>query len=92
MKWDSSTRDAQVHCSLFVGIFCCHCIRDSFKKKNFFERLETNILDLVLVEVRYPVNDEPRKSSSKVYHLVHHKGHDASGESIVLHIDIPGCP
>lgn len=76
--------------------FAAICIRDSFKKKKkqkkIFVRLKTNILNLVLVEVGYPVNDEPRKSSSKVYHLVHHKGHDASGESIVLHIDIPGCP
>lgn len=62
------------------------------KKEKKTERLETNILNLILVEVRYPVNDDPRKSSSKVYHLVHHKGHDASGESIVLHIEIPGCP
>lgn len=23
MKWDNSTRAAQFHCSLFVGIFCC---------------------------------------------------------------------
>lgn len=55
-------------------------------------QLKTNILNLVLVKVRYPVNEEPRKCSSKVYNLVHRKGHDASGESIVLHVDIPGCP
>lgn len=54
--------------------------------------LENYILNLVLVEVWYPVNDKPRKGSSKVYNLVHHKGHDASRESVVLHVDIPGCP
>lgn len=54
--------------------------------------LENYILNLVLVEVRYPVNDKPRKGSSKVYNLVHHKRHDPSREGVVLDIDIPGCP
>lgn len=61
-------------------------------QKKIVSGLENYILNLVLVEVRDPVNYKPRKGSPKVYNLVHHKGHDASRESVILHIDIPGCP
>lgn len=50
------------------------------------------ILDLVLVEVRYLVDEKPRQGTAKVYDFVHDEGHDSSGEYIVLHKGIPGRP
>jgi hypothetical protein len=53
---------------------------------------KTDILDLVAVEVWYPIDDDPRKGATKVDDLVHDEGHDTGGEDIVLHVGIPGGP
>ena len=46
-------------------------------------------LKLPLVEVRYPVDYDPRKTSAKVDSLVHDETHDSGCEDIVLHVGIP---
>lgn len=52
----------------------------------------TYVLDLVLVEGGNSVDDNPWQAASEVDNLVHHERHDASGEGIILHIQIPGGP
>lgn len=46
-------------------------------------------LDLVLVEIGYAVNYNPRQRATEVDTLVHDEGHDAGCEDIVLHVGIP---
>jgi hypothetical protein len=55
-------------------------------------KLATYVLNLVLVEVWYPINDNPGQRATKVDHLMHHKGHDARSQHIILHVRIPGRP
>ena len=50
------------------------------------------MLDLVLPERGNTINDDPRKTPSKVDRLMHDKTHDARRQHIVLHIDVPCCP
>lgn len=54
--------------------------------------IKTYALNLVLVEVRYPVNDNPRQRSTKIDQFVHHKGHDSGGNDVVGDIGIPCRP
>ena len=44
------------------------------------------------MEVWDLVNYDPWKRSSEVNNFMHNKGHDASGEDIVLHVRVPCCP
>lgn len=50
------------------------------------------VLNLVLLEVRYLADDDPREGTSEVHQLMHNKGHDAGGNHIILHVGIPGRP
>lgn len=52
----------------------------------------THVLDLVLVEGGYGVDYDPGQTAAKVDDLVHHEGHDAGGEGIILHVEIPRGP
>lgn len=45
----------------------------------------THVLNLVLVEIRDPVDDHPGKTPAEVDDLVQDEAHDAGGEGIVLH-------
>lgn len=45
-----------------------------------------------MVEEGDEANYEPGEGAAKVHRFVHHKGHNASGENIVLHPRVPGCP
>lgn len=49
----------------------------------------TDILELVFVEVRDAVDNDPGEGPSEVDDLVHDESHDASGEDVVLHPKIP---
>ena len=49
-------------------------------------------MNLVFVEVGYPVNDDPGQGAAKVDYFVHDEGHDAGGKNIVLHEGVPGEP
>lgn len=50
------------------------------------------MLNLVLAEIGDAVDDDPGKRAAEVDGFVHHKGHDASGEDVVLHVCVPGHP
>jgi hypothetical protein len=50
------------------------------------------ILNLVFVEVRDHVDNDPWQRATEVYELVHDKGHYTSGKNIVLHIRVPRRP
>lgn len=47
-------------------------------------------LNLVLVEVWYAVDDDPRYAATEVDDLVHHEAHDSGCQDIVGHVSIPG--
>ena len=54
VKWESSTSFAHFHCSWRVGTFCCTLLN--------FDRSEgeaAHILDLVFVEVRNRIDEDP---------------------------------
>lgn len=53
---------------------------------------QTYVLDLVLVEGGYGVDNDPGQTAAKVDNLVHHEGHDAGGEGVILHEQIPRGP
>jgi hypothetical protein len=53
---------------------------------------ETYVLELVSVEERYAVDDDPGKRASKVEELVDDKGHDSCRQDIVAHPCVPGHP
>lgn len=97
MTWDRKTRAAQSNCSFHVGSFCCgrgsvsqSCRAISLSTTNCPEH--THVLDLVLVEGGYGVNYDPGQTATKVDDLVHHEGHDAGGEGVILHVQIPRGP
>lgn len=51
------------------------------------------MLNLVFVEERRKgVDDDPGDGATKIDHFVHHKGHDARGKHIVLHVGVPSSP
>ena len=52
----------------------------------------THILDLVLIHRRYLIDDDPRQTPAKVYHLMHDEAHKTRGEHIVAHERIPCRP
>ncbi|EKG20031.1 hypothetical protein MPH_02662 [Macrophomina phaseolina MS6] len=52
----------------------------------------THSLNLVLVEERDAVDDDPRQRATKVDDLVHDERHDAGGQDIVVHVGVPGKP
>jgi hypothetical protein len=52
----------------------------------------TYVLNLVLVEVRYPINDDPRQAPAEVHRLVHNKAHDSRRQHIVSHEGVPRRP
>jgi len=56
------------------------------------DTVATHILDLVLVQRRYPIDDHPRQTPPEIHHLMHHEAHDASGEHVVAHERIPRRP
>jgi hypothetical protein len=47
-------------------------------------------LDLVFVEVGHAVDDDPGERAAEVDEFVHHEGHDAGCENVVLHVCVPG--
>lgn len=47
-------------------------------------------LNLILVEIRDLVDDDPGQTAAKVDGLVHDETHDAGREDIVLHVGVPG--
>ena len=49
-------------------------------------------MDLVAVEERYAVDDDPGKRASEVEGLVDNKGHDSCRQDIVAHPCVPGHP
>lgn len=49
-------------------------------------------LDLVFFEVGHHVDYDPGQRATKVYDLMHHKGHDSRGKDIVLHVRVPRSP
>lgn len=53
---------------------------------------KAHLLKLPPAEVRDRVDDDPRQTAAKVDDLVHDKGHDAGGEDVVLHPQVPGGP
>lgn len=54
--------------------------------------LATYVLNLVLVEVGYPVDDDPGQTAAEVDDLVHEEAHDAGGEDIVADVGVPRSP
>jgi hypothetical protein len=83
---------AQFHCSWAVGIFCCSQVSKALLNWVGYKVSGIDILNLVLIHVRNPVDNDPRQRSTKVDNLMHDKGHDTCGENIVLHECIPRCP
>lgn len=79
---------AQSHCSFADGIFCC----DKSATCSTWVSRSTYVLDLVLVQRRYPIDDDPRKTSTKVHDLVHEKAHDSSGQHIISNEGVPRSP
>lgn len=49
----------------------------------------TNILNLVLSEVRDGIDDDPRQGASEVDDLVHHERHDARRERVIVYVLVP---
>lgn len=47
------------------------------------------LLNLISVEERDAVDNDPRQRAAKVDDLVHDKGHDARCKDIVLHVRVP---
>ena len=52
----------------------------------------TYLLNLVLVECWYPVDDHPRYGTAKVDDLVHEERHDSGGEDVVTNVGVPCRP
>jgi hypothetical protein len=52
----------------------------------------TYLLDLVLVQSRYPVDDHPRYAAAEIHNLVHEEAHDAGREHIVADERVPRRP
>lgn len=52
----------------------------------------TCLLNLPSAEVGYGVDNDPWQTATKVDDLVHDKGHDASGEDVILHPQVPRRP
>ena len=50
------------------------------------------MLNLVLPKRGNLINNNPRQTPSKIHSFVHHKGHDARSEHIVLHVNVPRGP
>jgi hypothetical protein len=50
------------------------------------------MLELVSVEVRYAVDDDPGKRAAEVKRLVDNKRHDSRCQDIVTHPRVPGHP
>lgn len=50
------------------------------------------VLNLIFVEVGDVVDDHPWKGPAEIDEFVHHEGHDASGEHIVLNVGVPRSP
>lgn len=53
---------------------------------------KTHSLDLVLVEERDGVDENPRERAAEVDGLVHDEGHDTGGQNIVVHVSVPRKP
>lgn len=49
-------------------------------------------MDFVLTEIWDLVHDHKRDAAAKVHNFMHHEGHDAGGEDIVLHVRVPCSP
>lgn len=54
--------------------------------------ISTYVLNLVLIECRNGVDDDPWQAATKVDNFVHHERHDAGGEGIILHVQVPSSP
>lgn len=52
----------------------------------------TYVLNLVLVESGNRVDDNPWQTAAKVDNFVHHERHDARGEGVILHVQVPSSP
>lgn len=52
----------------------------------------THVLNLVLLEVRDLVDNDPRQTAAKVDELVHDEAHDTSGKDIIADVCVPGSP
>jgi hypothetical protein len=50
------------------------------------------MLNFVLPKRRNLINNNPRQTPSEIHSFVHHKGHDARSEHVVLHVDVPRSP
>jgi len=50
------------------------------------------VLNLVSVEIWYPIDDHPWQRTAKVNELMHHERHNTGCEDIVLHVGIPCSP
>lgn len=50
------------------------------------------LLNLPSTKIGDRVDYDPRQTATKVNNLVHDEGHDARGEDVVLHPQVPGCP
>ena len=49
-------------------------------------------MNLIFVERRNAIDDYPRKRTTKIDCLMHHKRHDAGSKHVVLHERIPSRP
>lgn len=93
MKWEMRTSFAHSHCSLEVGIFCCGGDRCQRRVVPYLPGvLATYVLNLVLVEERDAVDDDPRQTTAEVDDLVHEEAHDAGGEDVVADVGVPRRP
>lgn len=63
-----------------------------FSGKCFHRAGFTHVLNFVLVEVWYLVDDDPGQSAAEVDDLVHDEAHDARGEDIIANVRVPSHP
>jgi hypothetical protein len=54
--------------------------------------ITTYILNLVLVERRYLIDDHPRQTPPKVHQFVHGEAHNPCRQHIIANVRIPGRP
>lgn len=52
----------------------------------------THILNLVLVQRRYAIDDHPRQTPPKVHHLMHEETHNPRRQDIISNERVPGGP
>ena len=90
MQWLSRTRAAHSHCSFHVGTLVCQELERPRQRGESRQSGYTDVLKFVLVEEWNGVDDHPREGPAKVDNLVHDEAHDARGDRVILHPEIPG--